>query len=273
MDPVADNEHPREQPAAPPPAVRPPTEVTPDQVRQFQEFQRFQELMREQAEKGFPPPDTPPPPGFLAPWGQPPKQSLPKRLLKAAVGKIITGVVILAVLIVGGYLAIDYKPTASQTGGGKTEDNFILPENPYEAVRKIYKLIANGQQAPDGGKDLAQEVCRRFEDGGKKFVADMGYDSCESAVMGLAAKVTNVDDYAESMPSYTTTFNPATETEVQISSCADSRGGIKGGPPLGAFTVKKDLDSKPGPNGGKQWVITDHENEPSCATGSTTPSN
>src|SRR5690242_3576735 len=97
MEPVA-NEQPHEHPpsdlvprgdaAAPPPAPRVPTDITPEQVRQFQEFQRFQELMREQAEKGLPP--GAPPPGFLQPWGQPPKQSLPKRLLKAAVGKIIT---------------------------------------------------------------------------------------------------------------------------------------------------------------------------------------
>src|SRR5262245_63695148 len=98
MEPVADNEHQREQPpafppadpAAPPPALRQPTEITPEQVRQFQEFQRFQELMRTAADEGMPPGN--PPPGLLQPWGPPPpKPSLPKRLLKAAVSKIVTG--------------------------------------------------------------------------------------------------------------------------------------------------------------------------------------
>ena len=106
---VADNEHPREHdPAAPPPAVREPTEITPDQVRQFQEFQRFQELMREQAEKGFPPGN--PPPGLLQPWGPPPpKESLGKRLLKSAISKIVTGLVVLAILIFSAFILYDLK--------------------------------------------------------------------------------------------------------------------------------------------------------------------
>lgn len=282
---VATNDQPREQPitpseivpaegAAPPPATRPPANITPEEIRQFQEFQRFQELMRDQAEKGFPQ-GTPPPPGFLQPWGQPPpKESFGKRLLKATISKIITGLVVLAVLVIAGYLAIDYflgeehnQPKASEVGGGETETNVILPEDPYEAVRMIYHQIANGKGVP-------AQVCLRFKDGGKKFATDMGYDNCTEAVKGLAPQVTNANDYAESMPSYKTTFNPATHNEVRISSCADNiRGGIQGGPALGVFTVEKDLDSKPGPKGGKQWVIVGHENEPPCTTTSTGPSN
>jgi hypothetical protein len=257
--------------SAPPPATRPPTEVTPEQIRQFQEFQRFQELMREQARRGFPPPGTPPPPGFLQPWGQPPpKQSLPKRVLKAAVSKVITGLVVLAVLVVAGYFAVDYffgednsdHPLAHETGGGTTTDNLILPKDPHEAVRMIYHQIANGNGVPE-------QVCSiRFKDKGKQFAADMGYDSCKAAVLGLHAQVTNRDDYAESMPSYTSTFNPSTHDTIRISSCADSRGGIKGGPALGAFTVEKLAGSR-----GGQWQIVDHENEPSCTAPSTKPSN
>ena len=274
MDPVADNERdqpsafPPVDPAAPPPAVRPPTEITPEQVRQFQEFQHFQKLMREAAEQGMPRGN--PPPGLLQPWGQPPpKQSLPKRLAKAAVSKIITGLVVLAVLVVAGYLAVDYflgedhdQLPASQTGGGKTTDNLILPTDPYEAVRMIYHQIANGDGVPE-------QVCSiRFNDNGRKFARDMGYDSCEDAVRGLHAQVTSRDAYAESMPSYKSTFNPKTHDEVRISSCADSRNGsIEGGPPLGAFTVKKLAGSRDG-----QWQIVAHENEPSCVTTSTRPS-
>jgi len=278
MDPVADNEHPREQPPAdlvpgdgaapaPPPAPRPPTEITPEQIRQFQEFQRFQELMREQ---GLPP-GTPPPPGALPPWGPPPpKESLPKRLLKATVSKVITGLVVLAVLVVAGYLAVDYffgeddladHPLAHDTGGGKTTDNLILDTNPYETVRKIYHHIANGANG------VPEQVCLRFQDRGKKFADDMGYDNCTDAVHGLAAQVTDADAYAESMPSYTTT--KPTGDEIRISSCEDNiRGGIQGGPPLGVFTVEKIKDSQ-----GGQWIITGHANEPPCVTTSTPPSN
>jgi hypothetical protein len=117
---------------------------------------------------------------------------------------------------------------------------------------------------------VPEQVCSiRFNDNGKKFAADMGYDSCEAAVRGLHAQVTSRDAYAESMPSYKTTFDPRTHDEVRISSCADNvRGGIQGGPPLGAFTVKKIKDSQ-----GGQWIITDHTTEPPCTAGSTTPSN
>jgi hypothetical protein len=281
MEAVADNEreHPTAppqadppadivMPAGPPPEPRQPTEVTPEQIRQFQEFQRFQELMRQQAEQGMPPGS--PPPGSLVPWGQPPpKQSLPKRVAKAALGKIITGLVVLAVLVLAGYLAIDYffgpdldQPPASVTGGGKTEDNLILPTDPYEAVRMIYHQIANG----DG---VAEQVCPRFKDDGKKFATDMGYDNCADAVNGLAPQVTDANAYAESMPSYKTTFSPQNADTIRISSCEDSRNGrIEGGPPLGAFTVEKIKGSK-----GDQWIITDHENEPPCFTSSSPPSN
>lgn len=272
---MADNEHQRQQPpalppvdpAAPPPAVRPPSDITPEQIRQFQEFQHFQKLMREAADQGMPPGN--PPPGLLQPWGQPPKQSLPKRLLKAAVGKIVTGLVVLAILVVAGYFAVDYffgedlnQAPAHETGGGKTTDNLILPTNPYEAVRMIYHQIANGDGVPD-------QVCSiRFKDNGKQFASDMGYDSCPDAVRGLHAQVTDRNDYAESMPSYKSTFSPQTHDEVRISSCADSRGGIQGGPPLGAFTVEKLAGSRAG-----QWQIVDHETEPPCTTPPTGPSN
>jgi hypothetical protein len=277
MDPVADNERDSTpppghgiapQPPAPPPAVRQPTEVSPEQVRQFQEFQQFQALMRQQAEQGFPPPNTPPPPGSLQPWGPPPpKPNMAKRLLKATVSKIVTGLVVLLILVAAGYFAIDYffgenrdQLPASQTGGGKTTDNLILDTNPYEAVRKIYHHIANGENG------VPEQVCLRFQDKGKKFATDLGYGNCEQAVRGLAAQVTDANAYAESMPSYTTTKAP--KDEIRISSCADSRSGIHGGPPLGAFTVKEIKGSKDG-----QWIITGHENEPRCTTGSTLPSN
>lgn len=263
---VADNEHPREHdPVAPPPAVREPTDITPEQVRQFQEFQRFQELMRDQADKGFPPADVPP--GFLQPWGPPPpKESFGKRLLKSAISKVVTGLVVLAILTLGAWLAIDHflgedrdQPPASQTGGGKTTDNLILDQNPYETVRKIYHHIANGENG------VPEQVCLRFQDRGQKFADDMGFPDCTAAVRGLAREVTDSNAYAESMPSYTTTKVPG--EQIRISSCEDNvRGGIEGGPALGVFTVSKIEGSK-----GGQWIITDHATEPACPTTSTGP--
>jgi hypothetical protein len=93
----------------------------------------------------------------------------------------------------------------------------------------------------------------------------MGYTDCTAAVRGLAAEVTDSNAYAESMPSYTTTKVPG--EEIRISSCEDNvRGGIQGGPPLGAFTVSKIEGSK-----GGQWIITGHVTESPCATGPTGP--
>jgi hypothetical protein len=274
MEVVADNEHQREQPVdpvAPPPAVRPPTEVTPEQIRQFQEFQQFQELMRQQEQQGLPP-GTPP---GAAP---PPKGSLAKRLIRSAVSKIVTGLVVLAVLVMAGWWAIDHffgpdlnQKTASETGGEKAKGNLIYDTDPYEAVRKVYAHIANGRIA--NAKGAVGLVCPRFKDGGEKFAADMGYESCDEAVKGLASQVISRNDYAESMPSAKPGFVPANETEVRISSCADSKDGIKGGPPLGVFTVEKDPDSEEDAAGHKQWIITDHATEPTCTSGSTTPSN
>jgi hypothetical protein len=269
---VGDNEQPHRPGTDNLPEV-PPAGVDPETFRQFQEFQRFQELMREQAARGLPP-GTPPPPGFLQPWGQPPKQSLPKRLLKATLNKIGTVLLVLAVLAVlgiGGFFALAHflsednsdHPVAHDTGGGKAKENLIYDTNPFETVRKVYHHIANGE------KGVPEQVCLRFQDGGAKFAADMGYDNCTAAVHGLAAKVTDADAYAESMPSYKTTFDPNSATEITISSCADNiRGGIQGGPSLGVFTVKKIQGSR-----GGQWIIADHENEPTCAISPTAPSN
>lgn len=259
-DPVA-------QPA-PPPAVRAPTEVTPDQVRQFQEFQQFQELMRQQAEQGLQPPATPPPPGFLQPWGPPPKRpSAPVRFLKALAGKIVTAVIVVALLALGGYFAIDYffgkdneDQSADKTGGGGTDTNIVFARNPYEAVRQIYDYTAQNR---DGVKDT-NLVCLKFtEEARAQFAENMGYADCDTAVRALSDEVTDPNAYAESMPSATS--DEITDTTVRISSCEDSYEGIQGGPSLGVFTVSQIEGSKDG-----QWIISGHQTE-TCNPGLSPP--
>lgn len=276
MEPVADNE--RDQPsafspvdpAAPPPAVRPPTEITPEQVRQFQEFQHFQELMRKAAEDGMPPGN--PPPGLLQPWGQPPpKQSLPKRMLKAAASKIITGLIFLAILVLAGYFAVDYflgedhdVPPAHVTGGRGAKDNLIFEQSPLLAVKRVYEDIAQGD---------ATSTCGRFnKEARAQFARNMSeYGStCEDIVETINKQVTAdrmKDKYAN--PWIPAAAVPVGKDPVSISSCAIE---VTGGPRLGLFTVSTMPDTK------GQWIVSGHQSEPAdcggiTSTPSTEPSN
>jgi hypothetical protein len=278
MDPVADNEHPREQPpadlvpgdgAAPPPAPRPPTEITPEQIRQFQEFQRFQELMREQ---GLPP-GTPPPPGVLPPWGPPPpKESLPKRLLKATVSKVITGLVVLAVLVVAGYLAVDYffgesdladHPKARDTGGGKATTNLIYETTPRNAVLKVYDDIAQGD---------TKSACSRFTDDARaQFTKNMSEygNTCAQIVTTIYNSVAAQhmkSDYAN--PWIPGSAVPTNGDTVSVSSCAIE---VTGGPRLGLLTLSKIPNSEHA-SGEAQWIVSAHQAEPAdCGGASSTP--
>jgi hypothetical protein len=267
---VADNEHPREQdPVAPPPAVREPTGVTPDQVRQFQEFQRFQNLMREQAEKGFPPGN--PPPGLLQPWGPPPpRPSLAKRLLKSAVSKIVTGLVVLGILVLAGYFAIDYlfgenlddHPTARDTGGGKAETNLIFETDPKSAVLKVYDDIAQGD---------AKSACSRFTDDARaEFARNMSQygGSCAEIVTTIHDDVAADRMKAE----YADPWIPASSVDISGSSATVSSCAIEvvGGPPLGLLTLSEIPNSDAPAGGDAQWIVSGHQSEPPCATSSTT---
>jgi hypothetical protein len=272
MDPVADNEHPREQPAsadpaAPPPAVRPPTEITPEQVRQFQEFQQFQELMRQQAEKGLPP--GTPPPGALQPWGPPPpKESLPKRLLKATISKIVTGLVVLAILVLAGWFAIDYflgpdvnQPTASHTGGGKAETNLIFETSPRNAVLKVYDDIAQGDP---------KSACSRFTDDARaEFTKNMSEygNTCSEIVTTIHSAVAAdrmKSEYAN--PWIPGSAVPTTGDTVSVSSCAIE---VTGGPRLGLLTLSKIPKSEQAGGGDAQWIVSGHQAEPADCGGAT----
>ncbi|HYQ70004.1 hypothetical protein [Actinophytocola sp.] len=278
---MADNEQHHEPPAdlvmpgdgstapAPPPAPRQPTPITPDEVRQFQEFQRFQELMRQQAEQGFQP-GTPPPPGHLHRWSPPPpKESLPKRLLKAAVGKVITGLVVLAILVLAGYFAIDYffgedhdQLPASQTGGGKATTNLIFETTPRNAVLKVYDDIAQGD---------AKSACSRFTDDGRaQFTKNMSQygNTCAEIVTTIYRSIA-----ANHMKSeYANPWIPGSAVptkagnSVSVSSCAME---VSGGPRLGLLTLSKIPHSESAGGGDAQWIVSGHESEPADCGGST----
>jgi hypothetical protein len=256
---------PEPPPGGPPPALRPPAGITPDQVRQFQEFQQFQALMREQAQKGFKP-GTPPPPGFLQPWGPPPpKQSLPKRLLKATLGKVVTGLVVLAVLVLAGYFAIDYffgenhdQLPASQTGGGKAETNLIFETSPRAAVQKVYDDIAQGD---------AKSACSRFTDDARaEFTRNMAQygDTCPRIVTTIHEAVAAdrmKSEYAN--PWIPGSAVPVGGATVSVSSCAID---VTGGPRLGLLTLSE-IPNSDGPGGAAQWIVSGHLAEPADCGG------
>jgi hypothetical protein len=297
MEPVADNEHPPPGPPGgaqyPPPAgppvpvppepgdelsVRPPAEpvpaspppppIDPEAVRQFQQFQQFQELLRQQQEQGFQQ-GTPPPPGFLQPWGPPPKRRPAwQRALRTIAGKLVTAAVVALLLAGVGYFAIDYffggppeQAPAHEIGGGKAEDNLIFETNPRIAVQRIYDDIAQGDPTSACGR-FTEEARAQFADHLHQFGG-----SCVDIVETIHADVEAArmkNEYANPDNLSAVAFTPESET-VSVSSC---ELGVQGGPPLGMLTLGKIAKSE-----GGQWIVTRHEAETgACAqTPTTTP--
>jgi hypothetical protein len=239
--------------------------LDPEQLRQFQQFQQFQDFLRyRETQQGGglvhtpPVPPLPPPGGPLQVAGPPPPRPRIKvpRFVKRALASVLSALLFLAVLGIAGKLLYnhffpsqDHNRPASETGGGTYHTNRIFSTEPYEAVRKVYQQIAQGRP------DL---TCEYFDDATRqKFATDLGGTNCEQAAGEI--RVTNVNDYAESLPSYLST--QPQDTTVTIDSCDFP---ISGGPALGIFTVTK-VD-----NG--QWLITGHEPGPkTCPPPSTSP--
>lgn len=247
--------------------------IDPAELEQFRQFQQFQDYLRfTQAQQGnqpAPPPDAgvvqappsqpvpqqggrPPviPPGYqLVPADQPRRRPAPKWLTWLG-KKVLAWVLAFIVLAVAGTWLYNHffpndagKSSAqlAQEGGGKYRTNHILSTSPYEAVREVYDAIA---------QNLVPQACGRMDEPiQQKFAQDLGYADCQVAVNELSRKVTNKNEYAESMPS--SVSEPYPGDRFTISSC---QFGIKGGPALGAFTVAKV------PKG--QWLIVEHTNEP-----------
>ncbi|WP_158881356.1 hypothetical protein [Amycolatopsis anabasis] len=276
----------RAQSAAP---EQQPQQLDPEQLRQFQQFQQFQEFLRfteaqkqggeltpAQAQQPVPGADPgqqawlpaqPPPPGG-PPQARPdtlpaplPRPKAP-RWLKRLGGKLLSALLLLIVLAIGGKLAYDhFFPSADENlpadiaGKGTYSATELLQPNPYRAVQLVYQQIA--QNRPD----LA---CGNFsKPTQQKFAVDMGYADCKQAVEQLSKLVTNKSEYAQSIP-FTSSSQPPGDV-VPISSCDYD---IKGGRPLGSFTVtRQHKDTSGGDVKGEQWLITGHEPGASpCAT-------
>jgi hypothetical protein len=251
-----------------------------EQLRQFQQFQQFQDYLKlseaqQQAggqlvsQQPRPPvphqtgQPTPPglPPGELVPAG-PPRLKVPG-WLKWLGRKILGWVVLLVILgLAAAWLLHHYFPSnandnrpAAETGGGTYHTNQLLSKNPYEAVRAVYDAI--GKNNPDP-KSMVDKACGPMrEDAQQAFARDLNFQDCAQAVLALHAKVTNLNAYIESIPSYIS--EPSPGNTVTISSCAF---GVRGGPALGAFTVTQVENG--------QWLITDHTNEPDPCPAPTT---
>lgn len=263
-------------------AARPPSELLSDEeLRQFREFQEFQRFREYQAENG----------GELPPAES--REVEPTRWrdrtpawLTALGGKLLTAALVLLAVAAGAAWAINHylggsdgpsSAELAEQGGKKAEATKLYASDPYEAVRDVYRRVA--QQDPRTGKPQVEKVCLRFnETGRRQFTADMGAATCPDAVIALNEDVEHVTDYVQSLPRsmpyevYDEVSKLAEGESYTIDSCqaAHSLGGtITGGPALGTFIVTKIPDAK-----GEQWLITGHEPGPrSCPVPKRTGSN
>jgi hypothetical protein len=269
------------QPSTPSqPAAQQPLDE--EQLRQFQQFQQFQDYLKfseAQREGGGelvsqqPQPPAPRQNWLPAPTGEQPRElapagpSRPKAptWLKRLGGKIlgwIVALVIIGLALSWGYhrlspsSANDNRP-AAETGGGTYHTNRLLSRNPYQAVRAVYDGI--GKNDPNRQLMAGKSCGPMREDIQQKFAVDMGYTDCAQAAYGLAAQVTNLNAYIESIPSYVSA--PYGDKDVTVYSC---QFGIHGGPSLGTFTVSEVENG--------QWLITGHSADPTtCPALTPTP--
>lgn len=261
--------------------------IDAEQLRQFQQFQQFQEFLRFQEAHGGRPDATQqaggmvpaqplqpapriyenqpqpqqnqsvappaPPPGELEPR-QRPRIKAP-RWLKKLGGKVLSAVIFFVLLGIGVTMAYNHffgtadeedRP-AAETGGGTYRTNQILSVNPYEAVRAVYDAVA---------QNLVPQACGRFAEAQQQeFAQNLEFPDCEQAVRALNVDVTDVNTYAESVPSYTS--DPIKGEIITIDSC---QFPIEGGPALGEFTLTKVEKG--------QWLITGHRAGPrECPSG------
>ncbi|MBN6036270.1 hypothetical protein [Amycolatopsis sp. 195334CR] len=183
------------------------------------------------------PPQPPPPPKVAVP-----------RWLKRFGAKLLSAFLLLIVLLIAGKLAYNHffgtgdeddRP-AAETGGGNYQERPLLAPTPFESVRGVYDAIA--QNDPTDACNLFDEKARQ------EFAVNMGYPDCKAAAGALNIQVEHDNDYAESIQKRS---NVPIQSTMRISSCDYT---VKGGPSLGAFTVKEVQHS--------QWLIIGHEKEP-----------
>ncbi len=253
---------------------RQPSELLSDEeLRQFREFQEFQRFREYQAEHGeLPPADS----RDVQPSGW---RDRAPAWLTALGGKLLTAALVLLAVAAGAAWAINHylggsdEPSSAELaeqGGKKAEATKLYAEDPYEAVRDVYRRVA--QQDPRTGKPQVEKVCLRFDETGRRqFTAHMGAATCPDAVIALNKDVEHVTDYVTSFPrsvpyeEYDQVSKVAEGESYTIDSCEAARSigeTITGGPALGTFIVTKIPDAKD-----EQWLITGHEPGPrSCPT-------
>ncbi|MFB9727488.1 hypothetical protein [Haloechinothrix salitolerans] len=255
-------------------SARPPSEpLSDEELRQFREFQEFQRFREYQAQNGELPPALS---REVQPSGW--RQRTPA-WLTALASKLVTAVLVLiavaaaAAWAINHYLGGSSEPSSAELaeqGGKKAEATKLYAEDPYEAVRDVYRRIA--QQDPRTGQPQVDKVCLRFDENGRRqFTANMGAATCPDAVIALNKDVEHVTDYVQSLPRstpyevYDEVSGLAEGESYTIKSCEAARsigGTITGGPALGTFIVTRIPDAK-----GEQWLITGHEPGPrSCPT-------
>lgn len=143
-------------------------------------------------------------------------------------------------------------------GGQSHEATKLHASNPYEAVRRVYEDVAEGS---------GSTACLRFDERARQqFSKNLGFATCDQAAAALSGRVTDVNAYAESLPSAAPDDAAWAALEkvhrggtLTVDSCtaAATNGGVKGGPALGTFAVTRLADAA-----GEQWLISDHKPGP-----------
>jgi hypothetical protein len=210
--------------------------------RDYQEFKKFQEWEHHGGTKG----STRRPGRPL--W----QRILLSRYVRAPLGCLVVLLVLglVTYIVLLRFLHVDDDPGVGPDGkqirGGPNQSNQVLPQSPKDAIRAVYQYT---------GVNNGKLVCLLLTpDAAKTFAANLGAPTCEQAVAGAAAKVTDAGAYGN--PKFPDGSAVVTGDQADVRSCVTT---VTGGPRLGLFHLSKQ-------SGG--WLIIGHENEPiDCRTG------
>ncbi|TCP53179.1 hypothetical protein EV191_105246 [Tamaricihabitans halophyticus] len=140
------------------------------------------------------------------------------------------------------YFGTEDSDNAAETGGGTYVETQLLSTTPHEAVRKVYKHVAQGRA------DLG---CGRFTaSAARQFANNFDEPNCTAAIKQLSTEVENMNAYAEPWFPNSAYRTPSGD-HTTISSCEMT---VEGGPSLGVFTLKQVEKG--------QWIVDRHEQEP-----------
>ncbi len=184
-----------------------------------------------------------------------------RKILRSTPVRWAAGLLILVILAVWGVPALIQHYFGSGNDPGSTDnaglpqskgDSGQLPTGPYDAVLDVYRLPAEGFPP--------SRTCYIFStSAAAKFALAFGAKTCEDAVTGITARITDQDAYTQLAPG--DYLPPVSGSTVTVSSCDFP---VTGGPRLGTFTVTRQDQG---------WEITDYAAQGPCAApaGSATP--